>query len=124
MGHDAVVSTPEADRHLLYTGLVELLGEHRAGTLMTYLPSYDPAAVATRADLADLITRFEARFDQIDARFDHVDARFDHIDARFERFEARFDRLDSRVDRVFLTLAAGLLAIVATLAIALVSGLT
>jgi hypothetical protein len=89
------VSTPEADRHHLYTGLVELLGEYRAGTLMTYLPSYDPSAVATHADLADLITRFEARFD---------------------RFEARLGEFDRRLDRMFLTLVAGLFVIVAAMA--------
>jgi hypothetical protein len=98
MTHDASMSTPEADRHHLYTGLVELLGEHRAGTLMTYLPSYDPSAVATRTDLSDVRTEIAA------------------LVTRFDRFEARLDHFDKRLDRLFLTLVAGLFVIVAAMA--------
>jgi hypothetical protein len=98
IGHDAPVSTTEADRHHLYTGLVELLGEHRAGTLMTYLPSYDPSTVATRADLA--ATRADLA----------------EVKAGIAALANRFDGFDKRLDRLFLTLVAGLFVIVAAMA--------
>jgi hypothetical protein len=96
------VTASETARLDLYNALVDLLGETKAGTLMTHLPTYDPVSVVTRDDLADLIARFDARFDQ--------------IDARLERFEARLDGFDRRLDRLFLTLVAGLFVVVAAMA--------
>jgi hypothetical protein len=48
----------EAARADLYNGLSDLLGPERAETLMTHLPRYDPAEVATKSDFADLRSDF------------------------------------------------------------------
>ena len=53
---------------------------------------------ATRADVARLERKTEARFEQVDKRFEQVDKRFDLVDARFDRLETRFDRLDRKID--------------------------
>jgi hypothetical protein len=90
--------TPEAARHDLYNGLVDILGENRADTLMAYLPTYDPSDLLTRSDLVAFRTE--------------VTGRFAAIDARLDRFEDRFEQLGRRLDRLFLTLAAGLLVFV------------
>jgi hypothetical protein len=85
----------EADRHDLYTGLVEVIGETRADTLMTYLPTHAPSELATRSDLEALATRMDARFDRMDARF----------------------------DRLFVTVVGGLFVIVAAMAGVVLSGM-
>lgn len=53
---------------------------------------------STRADVARVERKMDARFDAIDSRFEAVDARFEAIDARFDRMDARFDRLESKID--------------------------
>ena len=60
---------------------------------MAYLPREESVAVATGADLVELEARLGARLDQ---------------------FDRRIDMVNQRLDRLFLTLGAGLLAIVAT----------
>ena len=100
--------TSDAARHDLYTGLAELLGSERAETLMTHLPTYDPAEVATKADIAEL------RTDATNVESSQND-RFDRIDDRFDRLESRFDELNKRLDRLFLTLVAGLFVVVAAM---------
>ncbi len=100
--------TSDAARHDLYTGLAELLGSERAETLMTHLPTYDPAEVATKADIAEL------RTDATNVGSSQND-RFDRIDDRFDRLESRFDELNKRLDRLFLTLVAGLFVVVAAM---------
>lgn len=77
----------EAKRADLYTGLVEVLGPDRAETLMAQLPRFDPADVATKADLKEL--RVELR----------------------ESLTA----VNQRLDRLFQTLVAGLFVIVAAM---------
>ena len=100
--------TSDAARHDLYTGLAELLGSDRAETLMTHLPTYDPAEVATKADIAEL------RTDATNVESSQND-RFDRIDDRFDRLESRFNELNKRLDRLFLTLVAGLFVVVAAM---------
>ncbi len=95
------MAVSEARRRDLYNGLDELLGTERADTLMTYLPAYETIEVATKDD----IRRLETRFDGMDARFDRIDD--------------RLDRIEERLDRFFLTLSAGLIAMVGTLIAAL-----
>jgi len=82
------MTTAEARRHDLYNGLAEFLEEDRADTLMAYLPSQESSDLATRAD-------------------------FDTLSHR--NLTARLDAVNHRLDRIVLTLAAGLIAIVATL---------
>jgi hypothetical protein len=96
------MGTSEAARHDLYTGLVELLGENRAGTLMAYLPTYDPAEVATKSDIAAL--------------------RSDLATVNAE-VAALGMRMDDRFHRLTLTLVAGLFVIVAAMAGVVVAGL-
>lgn len=95
------MTTPDSRRLDLYAGLSRVLGQREADTLMAYLPREEAVAVATRADLAELEARLGARLDQ---------------------FDRRIDMVNQRLDRLFLTLGAGLLAIVATLVAGTVSG--
>ena len=55
---------------------------------------------ATRADVARLERKTEARFEQVDKRFEQVDKRFEQVDRRFDLVDARFDRLETRFDRL------------------------
>ena len=82
---------------------------------MTHLPTYDPAEVATKADIAELRTDATNVESSQNDRFDRIDDRFDRIDDRFDRFESRFDELNKRLDRLFLTLVAGLFVVVAAM---------
>ncbi len=86
-----------AQRNALYARLEEVLGQEHAVTLMTHMPT--ETDLATKADLAALVERLDARFDGIDARFDGIDARFDGIDARQEQVDSRFDRLEAHMVR-------------------------
>ena len=98
------MSAREPARLDLYNGLIELLGENRADTLMTYLPINDPIDFATRADLKSSLAAFTTS----------LEGRFDHLDQRFDGLEHRFDRLEQRFDRLFLTVVAGLFVLVAS----------
>lgn len=97
------MSTGEARRHDLYNALTEFIGEDRADTLMAYLPSREASDLATSADVEDL-----------SSRIDHLETRFDRVEDRLDRVEDRLDSMNQRLDRLFLTLTAGLIAIVAT----------
>ena len=132
------MATSESRRRDLYNGLTELLGIERADTLMQFLPSIEGSQQATRTDIYGLGGRIDdversltARIDNVERsltqRIDNVErdltTRIDHVErdltARIDRFEhsvtARFDAMNQRLDRVVLTLAAGLMAIIATL---------
>jgi len=91
------VPISEAARHDLYTGLAALLGPERTKTLMSALPSYEITDVATKGDIALLLSRI------------------DRLEARMDGLEARMDRLEARMDRFFVALVAGMFLIVATL---------
>lgn len=80
----------EAKRHDLYTGLNEVLGPDRAETLMTYLPAQPATDLATRPDIG-------------------------RLEARMDRFEDALRDVNQRLDRLFLTMLAGLVAIIGTL---------
>ena len=81
----------EAKRADLYTGLVEVLGPDRAETLMAHIPRFDPAGVATKADLKEL-----------------------RVELRVEIREG-LAAVNQRLDRLFQTLVAGLFVIVAAM---------
>jgi len=104
----------EARRLDLYNALSEFIGPERADTLMAHLPTREGSELATQADIEGV----GGRIDHLANRFDHLETRFDRFETRFDRFETRFDdRFDSvnqRLDRLFLTLAAGLIAMIAT----------
>ncbi len=50
--------------------------------------------VATKADLANLETRMETRFAQIDARFAQIEARFTQMETRMD---VRFAQMETRL---------------------------
>jgi hypothetical protein len=58
----------EAEWHDLYTGLVEVLGPKRAGTLMAAIPPFDISELVTktelRAQLAELRAEFKSDLNQ------------------------------------------------------------
>jgi hypothetical protein len=93
------VTAPEAARHDLYTGLVDVLGEERARTLMAHLPTSQSADLATRSDLAEVRDEIKASIDALGNR----------IDALSVRMEDRFHKLT-------LTIVAGLFVIVGAMA--------
>ena len=114
------MSISEAARHDLYNGLSDLLGPERAETLMTHLPRYDPAEVATKSDLVELKTDLEAGIAGLESsmtiRLDGIDTRLDSVDTLLDRVDTRLAGINTRLDRLFLTLVAGLLVIVAAMA--------
>jgi hypothetical protein len=129
----------EAARADLYNGLSDLLGPERAETLMTHLPRYDPAEVATKSDFADLRSDFaelrsDFRTEMSDLRSDFgsemsdlrsdfgsemSDLRSDFgsemSDLRGE-MSAGFAGVNERFDRMYLTLVAGFFVVVAAMA--------
>jgi len=103
----------EAARSDLYNGLSDLLGPERAETLMTHLPRYDPAEVATKSDFAELRTDFaEVRSDFAELRSDF---RSEISELRTE-MTTGFAGVNERFDRMYLTLVAGFFVIVAAMA--------
>ncbi|MEE8486315.1 MAG: hypothetical protein V3S38_07205 [Acidimicrobiia bacterium] len=109
------MTTAESRRHDIYTGLTEFLGPDRADTLMTYLPSRESTDLATKADLTALELTLGGRIDRIDGRLDNMDRHLVGMNQRLESVDQRFEAVNERLDRIVLTLAAGLVAIVATL---------
>jgi len=81
----------EAARADLYHGLVELLGEDRAETLMTHMPRYEPADVATKSDITEL-------------------------KSEIGELKVGLAAVNTRLDRLFLVLVAGLVAFIAAMA--------
>jgi hypothetical protein len=66
--HSGAVVSPEAQRHDLYNGLSDLLGEERAGVLMTYLPATQTDNLATKDDISQLrlsVTELGRKVDRI-----------------------------------------------------------
>lgn len=103
----AIVDEPA--RHDLYLGLEEMLGKHRADTMMSMLPGVGWADVATRQGVRDDIRQLEGRVDarftkleaSIEVRFARVDARFGSVEAQMRDVETRMDAGFSQVDLRF-----------------------
>ena len=72
LGMHGVMPISEAKRADLYTGLVEVLGPDRAETLMAYVPRFDPADVATKADLKELRVEFRDGLAAVAQRLDRL----------------------------------------------------
>ncbi|HEX9863517.1 MAG TPA: hypothetical protein VGC03_00970 [Acidimicrobiia bacterium] len=89
--HSEHMQISEAARADLYHGLVELLGEDRAETLMTHLPRYEPADVATKSDITEL-------------------------KSEIGELKVGLAAVNLRLDRLFLVLVAGLVAFIAAMA--------
>ncbi len=105
-GHHMAVS--ETQRHDLYNRLNELLGSESADTLMAYLPTEPASSLARKAD----VTEVGERVSSLTARLDRLEDRFSHMEVVVT---GRIDEVNRRLDRLFLTLAAGLIAVVATM---------
>jgi hypothetical protein len=118
----------EAARADLYNGLSDLLGPERAETLMTHLPRYDPAEVATKSDFADLRSDFAELRSDFRSEMSEIRSDFGsemselRSDFRSEISELRtemttgFAGVNERFDRMYLTLVAGFFVIVAAMA--------
>jgi chromosome segregation ATPase len=94
----------ETQRERLRTGLLAVLDQEDAETLMAALRERDD--LATRADVDALGARFEERFAAIDQRFEAIERRLDGMDQRFAaiqlqlaRFDERFATTDERITR-------------------------
>lgn len=140
------MAASEAARHDLYTGLVDLLGEERARTLMSFLPPYDPSEIVTtaslstvRSDLAGVESRLIERFERVEDRIAGLERKMDtslaqlrgEVDTGLGQLrrdtgtglaqlrsdmDSRFLAMDKRMDRFFQTLVGGLFVIVAAMA--------
>ena len=97
------VTSEEGRRHDLYNAAIEVFGSTNAETFMALLPAHEGIDLATRDDLFDASNRLGARIDRLEDRFDQFD----------RRVNDRFDAVNQRLDRLFLTLAAGLIAMIA-----------
>ncbi len=76
---------------MLYSRLVEVLGDAPAATLMSYLPGDEPA---TKTDVNGIRVELSA----VGQRFDRLDQRMDQLELRMDRLEMRMDRLELRMD--------------------------
>lgn len=106
------MSTSEARRHDLYNGLYEILGTERAETLMAYLPTSEAAALATKADLDREIA--SVRTEIVSARTEIASVQGE-VGALRAELREDMNAVNQRLDRLFLTLGAGLIAVVGTL---------
>jgi hypothetical protein len=86
----AVMTNAEPARHALYAELEQVLGVEHAETLMTHLPQHTSDSVVTKADMAGLETRFDARFDRMEDRFDRMEDRFDRMEDRMDKMQRNF----------------------------------
>lgn len=104
------MTTAEARRHDLYNVLTTTIGVEETETLMAYLPTQPHETLATKADLASLADRM-----------DRVEVGLDSVRTEVTAFRSdigeRIDSVNRRLDRLFLTLAAGLVAVVGTVVV-------
>ena len=77
------MTNAEPARHALYAELEQVLGVEHAETLMAHLPQHTSDSVVTKADMAGLETRFDARFDRMEDRFDRMEDRMDKMQRNF-----------------------------------------
>lgn len=105
------MTTEEARRHDLYDAIAEVFGKDKAETSMALLPAQEGIDLATKDDLMGVSDRLRGRMNHLEDRFDRLEARFDRLETRMDQ---RFDAVIQRLDRLFLTLATGLIAMIAT----------
>jgi ribosome assembly protein YihI (activator of Der GTPase) len=86
---------------------------------MTHMPT--ETDLATKADLAALAERLDARFDGIDARQEQVDSRFDRLEAHMVRFDAKLDGFHEALrdqSRTYMLTTTGVMASFAAVVVA------
>ena len=103
------MTAAESRRLDLYNGLSDLIGPDRADTLMAYLPSRAGAELATNEGLHDLESRLSKGINDVESR---LSTRIDRLE---DRMDSGFAALNARIDRMNLTLAAGMLGVIAAL---------
>lgn len=106
------MTTDEAKRHGLYDVLTATIGAEETDTLMAYVPTQLNEVLATKGDLSAMADAFDSRFKAVETRLDRVET---GVDTLRTDLGDRIDSVNRRLDRLFLTLAAGLLAVVGTL---------
>jgi len=128
------MAAPEARRHDLYNRLEEVLGTDRVDTLMAYLPATEAAALATKEDIGGVQAEIQAVKNELRAE---IQAFRNELRAEIQAFKAEvrteltaetqavrgdIRAVSGRLDRLFLTLAAGLIAVVGALVSSLFLG--
>lgn len=93
------MTSAEARRRDVYSGLTEGIGEEQVDTLMAYLPTSESADFATATQV-----------DAIETKLDAVEAKL--TDA-IGRLEIRLDALNGRLDRIVLAIIAALVIVIA-----------
>jgi hypothetical protein len=103
----------EPTRRSLYDALVASLGETEADTLMSLLPHYPLADLATRDDMHSLAIALRGEmaelrselhgemavgFAAVDRRFGEIQGQFGKIDARFGKIDGQFGELRGEID--------------------------
>jgi hypothetical protein len=139
------MSLPEARRHDLYNALEEALGTERADTLMAYLPIDEAGTLATRDDVAvvagnvgglgpelkgeiqDLRTELKGEIQDLRTELKgEIQVLRTELKGEIQvlRTELRDEirSVNQRLDTLFLTLAAGLIAIVGAIVTAFFIG--
>lgn len=126
------MTTEEARRHGLCNVPTAIIGAEETDTLMAYLPTQPHEVLATRADVEALgvrVERLESRVDSTHREMVEFGASLRsemgrlRTELRAEMGElrtnlsSRIDSVNERLDRLFLTLAAGLLAVVGTVVV-------
>lgn len=101
------MTSREAKRHDLYNVLTEKLGVEETDTLMAYLPTQPHEVLATKADLEAVSAQLGGRIDGLGRELSSLRTEMGH----------RIDSVNRRLDRLFLTLAAGLLAVVGSVVV-------
>ncbi|MDK1017808.1 MAG: hypothetical protein QGD89_00155 [Actinomycetota bacterium] len=106
-------------RNALYARLEEVLGPEHAVTLMSHIPT--EIDLATKADVAALGDRIDARIDGIDGRFEQVESRLGRLEAHMVRFDDKLDRFHEALrdqSRTYMLTMTGVMASFAAVIIA------
>ena len=99
-----LIVTIEA-RTVLYSRLVEVLGDVPANTLMSYLPGGEPA---TKTDLTEVDQRLTFRLDKLEQRMDKLEQRMEKLEFRMDHLEKRMDRLEQSMENLANTFHSAL----------------
>lgn len=121
------MTTAEARRHGLYNVLTETIGVEEADTLMAYLPTQPHEVLATKADIESVRQDLGSRIDLLQTGLTSLESDLATLRGEMSglwgemsgevtslrtELSGRIDSVNRRLDRLFLTLAAGLLAVV------------
>ena len=106
------MTVTDDERYQLQTGLRKALGDDVTTILMKHLPPAGWGDVATVHDVANLETRVDARFNEIDIR----------INGRIDKLEERIDGLDDKMTAQFESLRHEIVVLRGSMHTALIVG--